>query len=111
MLEKIGFVEQFEGLAGAAFGEHAGEFITDSFAADGFDPGRKGAHRRLGCRVYCEVETRGEADGAQETETIFIEAALRGSNGANHAGVEIGEAANVIDYGVAKICILSQPIE
>ena len=78
-------VEQFEGTARLAFGEHAGEFVADSFAADSLDFGRKRTDRGLRGRVDGEVETGGEADGAQHAQVVLFEATARQANGADYA--------------------------
>ena len=46
--EEAGFVEQFEGAAGVAFGEHPGELVANAFAADRMD-------RAASCRMAASV--------------------------------------------------------
>ena len=85
-VQQAGFVQQLEGAARVAFGEHLGELVADAFAADLRDLRRQlldGAH---GVRVDLVAEAGGEAHRAQHAQLVFREALLRRADGADNAG-------------------------
>ncbi len=100
--EQAGFIEQFEGAAGMAFGEHFGQFVAHALAADGVDTRGESADGGECCRFDLEAEARGEADGAQQAQLVFFKAAIGLADGADDAGIEIGETADVVDHGRAQ---------
>jgi hypothetical protein len=82
-----------------ALGEHFCQLVTDALAADGFGFGCETAHGG-GCDGFdLEAEAGGEADGAQDAQVVLFKALLGLANGANDSGVEVGEAAYVVDDG------------
>ncbi len=100
--EEAGFVQQFEGPAGMALGEHFGQLVADALAADGVDFRGEAAHGG-GCGGFdLEAEAGGEAHGAQHAQMVLFKALLGLADGADDAGVEVGEAADIIDDGGAE---------
>jgi hypothetical protein len=97
-----GFIEEFEGAAGAAFGEHPGELVTDAFAADGVDAGSEGANGICGRGMEFEAEAGGETDGAEHAEVVFLKTLLGTADGADDAGAKVGEAADIIHEAVER---------
>jgi hypothetical protein len=97
LLEQAGAVEQFKGAAGAALGQHAGEFVANTLKADLMDLAGASTDGGFGSGVDFKVKTGGEADGAQHAELIFVEALGGVSDGADDAGVEVGAALDKIE--------------
>ncbi len=100
--EQAGFVQQFESPAGLALGEHFGELVADALAADGVDTRSELADRGVSGGVEGKAEAGGEADGAEEAELVFFEAAGGRADGAEDSGVEVGEAAYVVEEPSAE---------
>ena len=73
-MEEAGGVEELEGAASVAFGEHEGEFVADAFEADLVDLGGGVADGGYGGWLDGKVEAGGETDRAEHAELIFGEA-------------------------------------
>ena len=101
--EQAGFVEQLEGAAGVALGEHLGQLVANALAADGVNARRERADGGESGGFDLEPEARGKAHGAQQAQLVFFEALLGVADGADDAGIEIGEAADVVEYGGAQV--------
>ena len=99
--EEVGVVEEFEGAARMAFGEHLGQLFADALAADGVDAGGELAHGGESGGFDLESEAGGEADGAKQAKLVFFEALFGSADGANDAGIEIVEAADVVEQTCA----------
>ena len=99
--EEAGFIQQFESVTGMAFGEHFGEFVADSFAADGLNARGESADGRKCYRLDFKPEARGEADCAQQAELILLEAAAWLANGADYTRLQVGQTAHVVDQSFA----------
>lgn len=97
LAEEAGAVQQLEGTAGMAFGEHAGELIAHAFAADLGDAGSEVADGALGFRLDGVFEAGREANDAQHAELVFFEAAVRVADGADDPVAEIALAADVVE--------------
>ena len=100
--EQAGFVKQFERRARAALGEHAGEFVAHAFPAYGLNTRSQGTDRAFCFCFQVKAEARGEAHRAQHAQMVFLKALLGAADGADHAGIEIGEPANAIEHSGAK---------
>src|SRR6185312_15324479 len=97
LFEEAEAVEEFEGAAGAALGQHAGEFVADAFEADLMDLVGAAADGGFGAGLDFKIKAGGEADGSEHTELVFVEALGGVSDGANDVGVEIGASLDVIE--------------
>jgi hypothetical protein len=76
--EEAGFIEQLKGAAGVAFGEHLGKLVADTLAADCVNARGESADGGVSGGFDFKSEARGEADGAQQAELVFLKAALGG---------------------------------
>jgi hypothetical protein len=100
--EEAGFVQKFKRAAGAAFGEHPGEFVADALTADDFGFVGETADGG-GCGgVDLKAEPRGKANGAQHAQVIFFKALAGLADGADDTGSEIGQAVDVVDQSCAE---------
>src|SRR5580658_4442686 len=95
-------VQQLKGAPRAAFGEHLGELVAHALAADGMNPGCERTNRSQRSRFDLESEPGGETHGAQEAELVFLKASRGLADGAEYAGVEVCEAADVIQHRAAQ---------
>ena len=100
--EEACLVEQLESAAGLALRQHLGQLVADAFAADGRNAWGEGAHCSEGRRLNSEAEARGKANGTEQAKLIFLKPPHRIADGAQNAGVEIGQAADMIDDCVAQ---------
>ena len=71
-----------------ALGEHAGEFVADAFAAYACNMRGERPDGGEGGLVDFEVETGGEADGAEHAQVVFFEAERWVADGAEDAGFD-----------------------
>jgi len=97
--EEAGFVEEFEGTAGVALGEHLGEFVAHALAAHAAGFSGQGTNRRLGGGLDCEAEAGGEANRAEHSQMVLFEAAFGEADSADNARVEVGETVNEVEDG------------
>src|ERR1700730_19387080 len=98
LLEESRLFQQFECAAGSTFhknfcklfaqtlGRHLNNFR--GMPADGVES----------IRLYFEAEPGGEAHGAQHTELLFREPAIRITDRANHFGLQVGLAPHVVEH-------------
>jgi len=100
--KEIGFVEELECSARVTFCEHFGQFFTDTLTAYGMDARGELADCGEGGGFDGEAETGSKADRAKEAEVVFFETLFGSTNGADYAGIEIVEAANVIEQSCAN---------
>ena len=78
-------------------GENFNEFIADALGGDDFGIGGESAEGFPGGGFDGEAELDGEADGAEEAETVFGKAGEGIADGADLLGSEIGLALDVIE--------------
>ena len=78
-------------------GENFNEFIADALGGDDFGIGGESAEGFPGGGFDGEAELDGEADGAEEAETVFGKAGEGIADGADLLGSEIGLALNVVE--------------
>src|ERR1051326_3115815 len=95
--EQTGFIEQFKAAASSAFGEDADQFIAHTLRGYESDAGVQFPNRSHGGGLDLESETRGETDGAQHAEVIFVEAARGIADGANDSEAQVFETADIVD--------------
>jgi hypothetical protein len=95
-------VKQFEGTARVALGEHFGQLVAHALAAYSVNARRERTDRAMCPWLYLESETSREAHRAQHAQAVFFQSLFRAANGANDAGIEIGEAANIVQNRIAK---------
>ena len=98
LFQQAGAVQQFEGAACAAFGEHPRELVADALAADLVNLTGKGVDRGSGPLFDREIEAGGKAHGAQHAELVLFEALLRIADGADDMRAEIGAAAYKVKH-------------
>ena len=79
--------------ARAALGEHLGQLVANTLAADRVNPRGESADGRIRGRLECVAESRGETHRAEQAELVLFKAAARFADGADDPGIEIGEAA------------------
>ena len=103
LLEKAGFVEEFETEACSAFSEELGEFVANAFRGDGMNLRGVIFYGGEGLFFDGKTETRGETDGAQHPQFVFGKTAVRVANGADQAVVQIGLAADVVEHFVGIV--------
>jgi hypothetical protein len=101
--EEAGGVEELEGLAGAAFGEHFGDLGLDALGADLVDGGGELLDGGEGVGVEGEVEAGGEAEGSEHAELVFGEAEDGVSDGAEGAAGEVVSATDEVEGGGAGV--------
>ncbi len=99
VLEEAGGVEQLEGAAGVAFGEHEGEFVADALEADLVDLRGGVTDSCDGAGLDGEVEAGGETDGSEHAELVFGEAQGRVADGSEDLRGEVDAAAYVVERG------------
>ena len=92
-------VEELEAAAGAAFGEDAGELVADALGGDYGDVGGMALDGAGGAGLDREVETSGEADGAEHAQLVFGEAEVGVADGADEVVGEVGLAVDEIEEG------------
>ncbi len=57
---------------------------------------------RHGCGLDLKAEARGEPNGAEHPQMVFFEALVGVADGPDDAGVEVGQAVDVIDDGEGR---------
>ena len=77
--------------------EGAEELGADALGADAGEVGGFGAEGSPGGGFDAPLADGGKADGAQEAEAVFAEAAEGVADGAQEAGAEVVETADVVD--------------
>ena len=95
--EQAGFVEQFEGAAGMAFGEHLGELVAHALAADGVV---LGARARIAAAVAgssLKPKRAAKRTARSMRRWSSSKRSSRAADGADDAGFEVGDAADVVD--------------
>ena len=90
-------MEKIEAAGGIGAGENFDEFIADAFGGDDFGVGSESAEGFPGGGFDGKAELDGEADGAEEAETVFGKAGEGIADGADLLGSEIGLALNVVE--------------
>ncbi len=108
MHEQIGFVEQFEGATGTAFGQHLCQLFADALTAHGVDESGKLANCGERDRFDVEAEAGGEANCAEKAELVFLKAPFGIADGANHACIEIGQTADMVDHSRTQVFAIAQ---
>ena len=98
-------VEQLEGAAGVAFGEHAGELVADALLRNLQDAGGLRLHGFEGAGVESEAEARGETDAAQHAQLVFSEAERRVADGADQPGGEVVAASDEVKDGACRCLV------
>ena len=91
-----------------AFGEHAGKFIADPLAADLVNLAGERADGRHSALFDREAEARGEADSAQHTQLVFLEAQPRIADGPHHSRFEVGAATDKVEHCAVNVAGLTQ---
>ena len=81
--------------------------VADAFAGDLRDSRGELADGAFGFRFDGEVETGGEADGAEHAQLVFFKAAMGLADGADDAVAEIVFAADVVEDGGGEIAGLA----
>ena len=94
--QEAGRIEQFKSAAGAAFGEHLGQFFAHALAGDLVNLRRQLLDCRHGCGIDLEIEARGKTHGAQHAQFVFGKAAFGIADGAHDSGLQIVAAADKI---------------
>lgn len=95
--DEAGVGEEVEAAGAVIRGDDAGEFVADAL---GRNLGKeRGAVANGGPGLCFDFKTGGdgEADGAEEAESVFFEAFLGVADGAEGARFEIGPAVDVVD--------------
>ena len=90
-------MKKIEAAGGIGAGENFDEFIADAFGGDDFGVGSESAEGFPGGGFDGKAELDGEADGAEEAETVFGKAGEGIADGADLLGSEIGLALDVIE--------------
>ena len=80
--------------------EGEAEFFANAFGADAGKVGGVLLDGGLGCRVYGEIESGGEADGAQQAQVVFAEAIGGVADGAEDFVIEVVPAADEVEEAV-----------
>ena len=90
-------MKKIEATGGIGAGENFDEFIADAFGGYDFGVGGESAEGFPGGGFDGKAELNGEADGAEEAETVFGKAGEGIADGADLLGSEIGLALNVVE--------------
>ena len=90
-------MKKIEATGGIGAGENFDEFITDTFGRNNFGVGGESAEGFPGGGFDGKAELNGEADGAEEAETVFGKAGEGIADGADLLGSEIGLALDVVE--------------
>ncbi len=90
-------MEKIEAAGGIGAGENFNEFIADALGGDDFGVGGESAEGFPGGGFDGKAELDGEADGAEEAETVFGKAGEGIADGADLLGCEIGLALDVVE--------------
>ena len=90
-------MKKIEAAGGIGAGKNFDEFIADAFGGDDFGIGGESAKGLPGGGFDGEAELDGEADGAEEAETVFGKADEGITDGANLLSCEVGLAVDVVE--------------
>ena len=90
-------IQQFECPARMALGQHLGQLVADPLAANEVNARGEAANRAQRFAVELEAEARSETHGAQHAQVIFFKTQLGSADSADDPGLEIGDAANVVE--------------
>ena len=90
-------MKKIEATGGIGAGENFDEFITDTFGRNNFGVGGESAEGFPGGGFDGKAELNGEADGAEEAETVFGKAGEGIADGTDLLGCEIGLALDVVE--------------
>ena len=90
-------MKKIEATGGIGAGENFDEFIADALGGNDFGVGGESAEGFPGGGFDGKAELDGEADGAEEAETVFGKAGEGIADSAYLLGSEIGLALNVVE--------------
>ena len=90
-------MKKIEATGGIGAGENFDEFVADALGGNDFGVGGESAEGFPGGGFDGKAELDGEADGAEEAETVFGKAGEGIADGAYLLGSEIGLALNVVE--------------
>ena len=111
LVQQSGAVEQLEGAARVAFGEHLGQLVADALAAHLLNARRQALDGGEGFRLDGVAEARGEAHRAQHAQLVLGEAALRIADGADDAGLQVVAAADKIEHAIVVQRVHQQAVD
>ena len=104
VFDQPGVHEVLHSLAAARAGEDAREFVADALGRDPVQQRRAIAQRGVGGRIDAETKPGGEAHTAQQAQPVLVEARGGLADGADDAGLEIRESADVVDdFAVRRV--------
>ena len=95
--QQAGCVQQFEPAPRAAFGQDANQFVANPLGRNAQNLSVQLLDGRQRRGLDFEAEARRETDGPQHPQMVFLEALFRIADGADDAGAQIGQAADVVD--------------
>jgi hypothetical protein len=101
--QEASLIQKFKGSPRTSLGEHLGQLVAYSLTADKVDFWCQSSHGGSRCGVQLEAEAGSEAHGAQHAQVVFFKAQLGLADSANDAGIDVSQAAHVIDHRSAKI--------
>ena len=91
-------IQQLEAAARAALGEDARQLFTNPLGRNFQDQRMVARHGFERGGFDLEPQPRGETDGAQQPQMIFLEARVGVADGADHAPLQIGAPAHVVEH-------------
>ncbi len=101
--QQIRLIEEFEGPPRLALGEHPGQLVAHPFAAHRVDARRHRAHGSSRLRFQLKSEAGRKAHRAQQAQLVFFKAPVGIADGAQHARIEVGQAADIVDDGITQL--------
>ncbi len=104
-------VEQFERTADVAFSEHLSKLVPNALPAD--LPNQRGEALNCGKGSWLDhiLKARCETHRAQHPQLVFLKAAFRIANGADHPGLQVVTAADKIQHAIAVERVHQQAVD
>jgi hypothetical protein len=108
--QQAGFIQQFESPARPALGEDADQLVPNALGGNAVNQARHLLDGLERSRFNLEFEPRGEANGPEQPQVVFLESRGRIADGPDEAVPQVLFPADVVEY-LAGLGVLEQRID